>query len=95
MKDMKTLKTASSKIKKKVPKIIKFRQALFWDTDPKTIDPKKNARYIIERVLDFGMAEEITWLFHFYPRSVIRAVLNEPRSVIHKKSQSLWSLILK
>ena len=24
-----------------------FRQALFWDVDPKTIDPKKNSNYII------------------------------------------------
>lgn len=31
-----------------------FRQALFWDVDPKTIDPEKHAVYIIERVLDFG-----------------------------------------
>lgn len=88
-------KNVSANIKKKAPKIIKFRQALFWDTNPKTIDPKQHSRYIIERVLDFGTAEEITWLFHFYPRSIIKDVLNERRSVIHKKSHSLWSLILK
>jgi len=31
-----------------------FRQSLFWDVDPKTIDPEKNAKYVIERVLEFG-----------------------------------------
>lgn len=33
---------------------MRFRQSLFWDVDPKTIDPKKHAQYIIERILDFG-----------------------------------------
>jgi len=31
-----------------------FRQSLFWDVDPKTINQMVHARYIIERVLDFG-----------------------------------------
>ncbi|MBI4994134.1 hypothetical protein HZC21_00610 [Candidatus Peregrinibacteria bacterium] len=34
--------------------MITFRQSLFWDIDPKTIDLKKHKRYIIERILDFG-----------------------------------------
>ncbi|QQR78677.1 MAG: nucleotidyl transferase AbiEii/AbiGii toxin family protein [Candidatus Moraniibacteriota bacterium] len=45
---------------------IVFRQSLFWDADPKRLDTEKNARYIIERVLDFGNAEEIRWLFQRY-----------------------------
>ncbi|GEM_PF-6176582 len=39
-------------MKKRIKKI-PFRQELFWDVDPKTIDPKRHARYIIERILDF------------------------------------------
>jgi len=34
---------------------MKFRQALFWDVNPAKIDPKKNARYVVERVLDLGI----------------------------------------
>jgi len=30
---------------------MRFRQALFWDTNPSKIDAKKNAQYVIERVL--------------------------------------------
>ena len=74
---------------------MKFRQELFWDVDPKTIDPKKHARYIIERILDFGDDKEVRWLFHYYSRRLIKKVLNLPRTTIHKKSKALWSLILR
>ena len=76
-------------------KVIKFRQELFWDVDPKIIDPKKNARYIIERILDFGSVSEARWLFHFYPRSLIKKTIERPRVALHNKSKALWSLILR
>lgn len=74
---------------------IVFRQSLFWDTDPQRLDAEKHARYIIERVLDFGNDEEIRWLFRRYPRALLREVLNRPRGGLHKKSKALWSLVLQ
>ena len=74
---------------------ISFRQSLFWDTDPGKIDVEKNARYIIERVFDFGNAEEIHWLFGQYPKSLLSEVLQGSRRSIHEKSKALWSLILQ
>ena len=71
---------------------IKFRQSLFWDIDPRTIDPEKHARYIIERVLDFGNDEEIRWAVGYYPRELIKAVVKTSR-VLHAKSRSLWNLL--
>jgi len=71
-----------------------FRQSLFWDVDPKTIDEEKNARYIIERVLDFGNDEEVRWVFHRYPHAYIRQVLALPRVQVHAKSKALWELVL-
>ncbi|HLC69654.1 MAG TPA: hypothetical protein VJH75_01255 [Patescibacteria group bacterium] len=47
---------------------MRFRQTLFWDVDPKTIDEKKHARYIIERVLDFGNDKEVRWVYHNYSK---------------------------
>lgn len=75
--------------------IFSFRQSLFWDTDPKRIDAEKNARYIIERVLDFGNDEEIQWLFRRYPKALLQEVLNRSRSGLHEKSKALWSLVLQ
>lgn len=74
---------------------MKFRQTLFWDTDPKKIDPKKNARYIIERVLEFGELDEVSWVFKHYPRRMIKKTLRLPRVQLSPKSKALWSLLVK
>ena len=46
---------------------LRFDRALFWDIDPKTLDLKKHARFIIERVLKKGSLED--W---FYLKSIYR-----------------------
>lgn len=82
------------KVKKVYKKsVIRFRQTLFWDVDPKTIDTKKHAVYIIERVLDFGNDDEVRWMWHYYPRRLIRKVVNKSR-VLLAKTKSLWSLLV-
>lgn len=73
---------------------MEFRQSLFWDVDPTTIDIQKNARYIIERILDFGTIEEVKWLAQAYPVSLIRDTLTNSR-VIHEKSKALWSQVFR
>lgn len=75
--------------------IVKFRQSLFWDTDPKKIDPKKHARYIIERVLELGHPEEVGWVFKHYPKNTIKEVMKLPRVQLSLKSKALWTLLLK
>ena len=74
---------------------MKFRQALFWDVDPKKIDKKKHARYIIERVLEFGHGDEVGWVFKHYPKRVIKKTLNLPRVQLNPRSKALWSLLVK
>ena len=71
----------------------RFRQSLFWDVDTKTIDLKKHARYIIERILDLGNDQEIKWLVHYYPPELIKDALNRSRGVLHEKTKALWMLI--
>lgn len=75
--------------------MIRFRPELFWDVDPKTLDPKKHARYIIERILDFGEIKELQWLVYQYPQSTIQSVIHEPRNVIDKKSKALWQAVFQ
>ena len=71
-----------------------FRQALFWDTDPKSIDKKKNAQYIIERVLDFGRDNEVRWLRKTYKKPTLRKVVAKSRS-LRPRTKTLWALLLK
>ncbi len=71
---------------------MKFRQSLFWDVDPKTIDPKKHATYIIERILDFGNDKEVRWMWEKYPRTKIRSVVDRSR-VLHPQTRALWTAL--
>lgn len=72
---------------------MQFRQSLFWDTDPNKIDAKKNAEYIIERVLDFGKDEEVRWLQKFYDKSLIKKVVLNPRR-LKPQTKILWKLMI-
>ncbi|MEK7190649.1 MAG: hypothetical protein AAB661_02690 [Patescibacteria group bacterium] len=74
---------------------MKFRPALFWDTNPKKIDVKKNARYIIERILEFGYPDEAGWVFKHYPKRMIKKTLRLPRVQLNPRSKALWSLLVK
>lgn len=73
---------------------IKFRQALFWDTNPNNIDTRKNAQYIIERVLDLGRDREVRWLYHFYNKALLKKVVAKSRSLM-PETKNLWTIILK
>jgi len=72
---------------------MELRQSLFWDVDPKTIDLKKNAKYIIERILDFGKDEEVRWMWNFYDKDLLKEVVNNSKT-IGKDTKSLWVLLL-
>ncbi len=75
-------------------KDIKFRQSLFWDTDPKKIDKKKNARYIIERILDHGNDREVKWLYYFYNKKLLKNIVLKSRGLM-PETKNLWKTILK
>jgi hypothetical protein len=70
------------------------RAALFWDVDPKTIDPKKHAKYVIERILDFGRDSEVRWMRTTYPMQTIRRVVRTSR-VLHPHTRALWTQLIK
>lgn len=74
--------------------MIKFRQALFWDTNPKKIDPKKNAQYIIERVADFGNDKEAAWVLDFYSKPLLHKVITKSRC-LRPETKALWTLLTK
>jgi hypothetical protein len=75
-------------------KSLRLRDALFWDVDPETIDPKKHSRYIIERVLEFGRDSEVRWVWQSYRPTLLKKVVKDSR-VLSPKTRSLWTLLLK
>ena len=72
---------------------MKLRPSLFWDVDPATIDLEKNARYVIERVLDYGNDEEVRWMWDMYPREQIREVVTHSRA-LQPQTRALWSELI-
>lgn len=73
---------------------MELRQTLFWDTDPAKIDLQKNARYIIERVMDFGNDEEVRWIWNLYDKLLLRDVAEKSRS-LRPRTKTLWTLLLQ
>ena len=72
---------------------MKFRQSLFWDVNPKKIDPKKNAQYIIERVADLGRDNEVRDVFKLYKKPLLRKVIAKSRC-LRPETKMLWTLLL-
>lgn len=66
-------------------------QHLFWDVDPQTLTPE-HARFIIERVLDWGDIQAVNWVLHTFPRSLIVEVLRTSRR-LSSKSAMFWAVM--
>ncbi len=72
---------------------MKLRQSLFWDTNLDNIDLQKNARYVIERIMDFGNDEEAKWIWKKYDKSLLKDVVEKSRC-LRPDTKKLWSLFL-
>ena len=64
---------------------------LFWDTAPERINIRKNARYIVERVLELGNLEAFRWIQKLYPTKFIEETLGTSRKV-SEKSKIFWKI---
>lgn len=71
---------------------MKFRPALFWDTDLNSLDAQKHAEYIIERIMDFGNDDEVRWMKHQYPKQLLAKVCRTSKQ-LHVSSKTLWTLL--
>ena len=70
-----------------------LRQSLFWDTNIENIDLKKNAQYIIERVLDLGHDDEVRWIWQTYSKELLKKVVDGSRS-LRPETKNLWMNLL-
>ncbi len=70
-----------------------LRKSLFWDVDPNKLDSKKNAQFIIGRVLDFGNLKEWKAIKEFYGLKRIRKVARE-HIFSDVRNIHFWAIIL-
>jgi hypothetical protein len=47
-------------------KLNNFSPHLFWDVNPDSLDLEKNKKYIIHRVLDYGLLSDWRLLYSYY-----------------------------
>ena len=71
---------------------MKLRRSLFWDVNPDNIDLEKNARYVIERVLEDGNDEEVREVWHKYGKHGIAIVARESKTLT-PRSRTFWMLM--
>lgn len=68
-------------------------QSLFPDYPLDILDPYRDWRLIMGRILDRGGPEEIRWLFRRYPAPLTREFLShEGRRLLSSKSFRFWCL---
>ncbi|MEW6215944.1 MAG: hypothetical protein AB1478_12205 [Nitrospirota bacterium] len=66
-------------------------RTLFWDTSLNKIHIKRNARYIIEKILEYGDLDAVEWLERVYPVRIIVDTLCLSRN-ISEKSRNFWMI---
>lgn len=79
--------------KGKIRSGLSLNKDLFWDTKIKDIDYKKNADFVIERVLNFGDKKDYQKIKGFYGLKKIKESAKKV-NYINKKNINFWSLIL-
>lgn len=67
-------------------------QKYFWDVNLSTVSPDSHKRYIIERLLDMGDEEAISWLRQTYSKEDLLTVAKESRR-LSRKSKKFWALV--
>ncbi len=85
--------TALSKLREKseTSSIPPRLRPLFWDARIDKIHIGRNARYIIERILELGDVDAIEWLQRVYPTKKIIDVLHMSRQLT-EKSRNFWTI---
>ncbi len=63
------------------------KTSLFWDAEK--INPGKNKRFIIERILELGDVDDFRWAVSFYTKEDIKNALLKSRK-LSKKSANFW-----
>lgn len=66
---------------------------LFWDVDFSKIDPVKNKRFVIERVLEYGDLSHFKKLKEVYSLDDIKEVLKNSKTISFKTA-NFYALIL-
>jgi hypothetical protein len=66
---------------------IRFKKSLFWDVEQ--VDLRKNERFVIERILQYGTEDDFCWAKKIYGLERIKEGFLKSRS-LDDKSYNFW-----
>jgi hypothetical protein len=67
------------------------RRWLFWDVDPAAVDPRRDAGFVIARVLEHGRLADVQWLMRVVGTARIHAFFkNEGSAELSRATVALW-----
>lgn len=78
-------------VRKDIVSVPERFRTLFWDTALENINLKSHARYVMEKVLEFGDLDAFEWLRDVYPGWQIRETLLLSRT-LSEKSRNFWTI---
>jgi hypothetical protein len=67
-----------------------FLRTYFWDVEFEELQIKKNAFFVIKRVLDRGNLSDIRWLIKTYGKDEIKKVVMETRDLA-RPTGNFWA----
>jgi hypothetical protein len=67
--------------------------SFFWEVNPKQVDLRRHAEYVIERLLEHGDLSAIRWLLKTYSERQIVRVVKRSRQ-LSRKTANFWRLRL-
>lgn len=77
-------------------KIPKEWQQYFWEVKPEKVDLKKNAWYVIGRVLEYGDLDAVRKVRRYYGDARLKEFLLSTSSrVLSNRTMRFWQVVLK
>ena len=79
-----------------MPSIPKRLRWVFWDVDTTRLDPKRDANFILPRILEFGGIEEVRWAISTYGLEEIHRFLRDVgHPELSGRTLKFWRAALK
>ncbi len=63
------------------------KKSLFWDVDRERLSRKKDWYFIIERILEFGDIDDLSWMKSTFPKDKITETIKKSR-VLSNRTRS-------
>ncbi|MGB4853462.1 MAG: hypothetical protein WBQ38_14190, partial [Ignavibacteria bacterium] len=64
---------------------------VFWEIDIDKSDFDNHKKYVIERILQYGMTEHVNWMLNNFSESDITDAVKRSR-IIDRRTANYWSL---